>query len=312
MSLCLGIDTSNYTTSAALYDSCTGTYESARKLLPVKQGERGLRQSDAVFHHTVQLPELIEQVLYGKKPEVIGVSVTPTQKSGSYMPCFLTGQACARAAAAACGARLVRFSHQQGHIAAALYGAGMQQLHKTELLAFHVSGGTTQLVLVSPDEGCVIFAREVAGSLDLNAGQAVDRLGVKLGMGFPAGRELDALSLQSQKDYFDTAGVRLIGDDCSLSGLENKCGQMLEKGQQPCDVARFLFDSIARALYLMAQNAQSRYGMLPLVFSGGVTANTIIRRQLARLGGAVFAPAELATDNAVGIAYLASLSEGIS
>ncbi len=61
MSLFLGIDTSNYTTSIALCDEC-GRVLQKKRLLPVKNGERGLRQSDAVFHHTKAYPELLEKL----------------------------------------------------------------------------------------------------------------------------------------------------------------------------------------------------------------------------------------------------------
>ncbi|MEE0980641.1 MAG: peptidase M22, partial [Acutalibacteraceae bacterium] len=62
MAYYLGIDTSNYTTSCAVYDDVSDTVVQKKKLLPVKQGELGLRQSDAVFHHTVQLPDLIKEL----------------------------------------------------------------------------------------------------------------------------------------------------------------------------------------------------------------------------------------------------------
>ena len=66
----LGIDTSNYTTSCALYNSDTDTVVHRKKLLPVKKGELGLRQSDAVFHHTVQLPELMRELFDGFDGEI--------------------------------------------------------------------------------------------------------------------------------------------------------------------------------------------------------------------------------------------------
>ena len=120
--LCLGIDTSNYTSSAALFDSESGEIIQSRQLLPVKEGELGLRQSDAVFQHILLLPEMIKNVFSesSKKIDRIGVSVSPRDEKGSYMPCFNTGKAIAESIAAVNGVPLFHFSHQAGHIAAAL------------------------------------------------------------------------------------------------------------------------------------------------------------------------------------------------
>ena len=60
MSVCLGLDTSNYTTSAAIWQD--GAIHQVKRLLPVKPGELGLRQSDAVFHHVRQLPDIVEEL----------------------------------------------------------------------------------------------------------------------------------------------------------------------------------------------------------------------------------------------------------
>ena len=109
MSFVLGIDTSNYTTSCALLDTADMSVRSCKKLLPVKQGERGLRQSDAVFHHTKQLPELMKQ-LFDKRYDLsaVGYSYAPRCAEGSYMPCFLVGENVAQAVSLACGADLER------------------------------------------------------------------------------------------------------------------------------------------------------------------------------------------------------------
>ena len=143
----LGIDTSNYTTSCAIYDSENDTITHRKKLLPVKKGELGLRQSDAVFHHTVQLPELMKELFadFDGEIDAIGVSDAPMRAEGSYMPCFLTGVCAAESIAAATGKPLYRFSHQQGHIMAALFSSGRRELYGKDFFAFHVSGGTTQL-----------------------------------------------------------------------------------------------------------------------------------------------------------------------
>ena len=226
----LGLDTSNYTTSAAFFGD--GEMNSRGMILPVKEGEIGLRQSDAVFHHTRQLPEVLSML--GDKiggAKVIGVSERPRDAKGSYMPCFLVGIGAAQMLAQALGVPLRRFSHQQGHIAAALYSVDRLDLLHERFLAFHMSGGTTEAVLVEPVEGDKMFrTRLVASSLDLKAGQVIDRIGVMLGLPFPAGKHLDPIAC----NYTEKLRVRasMKGANCSLSGVENKCRELMKKARR--------------------------------------------------------------------------------
>ena len=93
-----GIDTSNYTTSVAVFDG--EHIIQNKKLLTVKKGERGLRQSDALFQHTVNLPVLISKLkseIGDADIEAFGVSNRPRNIEGSYMPCFLAGESAAEA-----------------------------------------------------------------------------------------------------------------------------------------------------------------------------------------------------------------------
>ena len=153
MAVYLGIDTSNYTTSAAAFDDVSGCVFQKKMLLPVKSGERGLRQSDAVFHHTQQLWQVVSAVIDEcGKPDFIGASYAPRDAEGSYMPCFTVGLNTAKCLSSALGVPLYEFSHQAGHVAAAVYSSGHIELFDREFIAFHVSGGTTEALLVRPDE----------------------------------------------------------------------------------------------------------------------------------------------------------------
>lgn len=305
--LCLGIDTSNYTTSAALYDSETGELIQSRRLLTVKEGELGLRQSDAVFQHTVNLPDMIEEVTktLSRKIDAIAVSVSPRDEEGSYMPCFMAGKGAARMLADVTGARLSFFSHQAGHIAAALYSADALELIEREFIAFHVSGGTTEAVRVAPHKERIFSAEMVASSLDLKAGQAIDRTGNLLGLPFPSGMLLDKLSLESDRNYKIKPFMR--DGNCSLSGLQNKCEKMKRDGESDADIAKFCIDYISQVLYEMTKNLTEKYPGLPLVYSGGVMSNTLIRKRFTEEFGAVFAAPGFSSDNAAGLAVLASL-----
>jgi len=305
MSGYLGFDTSNYTTSVAIFDDNNITQ--VKRLLPVKEGERGIRQSDAVFHHTKAYTELLTEVLsmHSGQISAVGASVTPTTQQGSYMPCFLVGENAAKTFAAALNVPFYAFSHQQGHIAAALYSANRTDLLKQQFLAFHISGGTTDLVLCEPDDTSIIKVTPVSCSSDLKAGQAVDRIGVKMGIQFPAGIGLEKLAEKSQKQFKNK--IKLINGCCSLSGLENKCLKMLNEGESKEDTARFLLDYVADTLIAMTEHTLKLYGDLPIVFAGGVMSNKIIKNKISSCFEAYFAQPEFSCDNAAGIAYLTSL-----
>ncbi len=308
MAVYLGIDTSNYTTSAAAFDDVSGCVFQSKLMLPVKSGERGLRQSDAVFHHTQQLYEAVSAVLSKcGSPDFIGASYAPRDADGSYMPCFTVGLNTAKCMAAALHVPLSEFSHQAGHVAAAVYSSGHTELFEEKFIAFHVSGGTTEALLVEPDRERILKIEIIGRTLDLNAGQAVDRVGVKMGLSFPAGAQLEKLALASDRLYSPRPFIK--GTDCSLSGVENKCISMLEKGESKNDVARFCLDFVAASLEGMTERILEKYGKLPLVFAGGVMSNSIIRERFTNEFGAYFAEPAFSADNAAGTAYLTYLKE---
>ncbi len=306
----LGIDTSNYTTSAALYNAETGEVIQRKKLLPVKEGELGLRQSDAVFAHVKQLGDIVSELFAGNKYEIeaIGFSERPRDIEGSYMPCFLVGDMVTKTLAASHNVPRYGFSHQQGHIAAALYSAGRLDLMNERFIAFHLSGGTTEALLVTPDENRIIKCEKVGGSADLKAGQAVDRVGVMLGLPFPAGKYLEELALKS------TAKLKIKptmkGSDCCLSGIENKCAKMLSQGEAPEDIALFCLKSVEAALCGMTEALIAEYGKLPLIYAGGVMSNKIIRKTMEEKYGGIFALPEFSSDNAAGVAVLTAIAAG--
>jgi len=300
MSGFLGIDTSNYTTSCAVFRN--GAAIQQKRLLPVPEGHIGLRQSEAVFSHVKALGELMEALMLEDKGhiEAVGVSKTPRDVEGSYMPCFLSGVMAAKTAAAAMHVPLYTFSHQAGHVAAALYGAGRLDLMDKRFIAFHLSGGTTECLLVdSLPEGKITL---IGATNDLNAGQIVDRVGVMLGLRFPAGPELEKLALKSEKRYKLKASFT-NGNPC-LSGIENQCKRMMDKGEDPCDIARFCLDSVLAVLVKMAENAREQTGLDTMLFAGGVMSNSIIRAEIEEKFNGIFAPPVFSADNAVGISVL--------
>ncbi|MBQ7740783.1 MAG: peptidase M22 [Eubacterium sp.] len=299
-----GIDTSNYTTSLALFDGERVIQK--KKLLCVKQGERGLRQSEAVFQHTVNLPKLLGELeLSGI--DAVGVSVTPRNAEGSYMPCFLVGENAAEFLSKGCGARLYKTSHQTGHILAALYSANRLDLVNKKHIAFHLSGGTTEALLVTPDKENIINIELIAQSSDLKAGQLIDRTGVMLGMNFPCGKELDLLSQKSDKDFKIKPSMK--GENCSLSGVENKVKAMIENGDADEDIARFVITYICKTVSSMLNALRGKYGGLPVIFSGGVSSNSLLKKTFENDKSVYFAKPEFSLDNAAGTAIYAYLKD---
>ena len=303
--LTLGVDTSNYTTSLALCRDGE-IIKSVRRLLPVSDGKCGLRQSDAVFLHTKALPELADELFAGDEYSkedlcAVGVSATPRDAEGSYMPCFLAGVSFATAVSLSCGVPLYRFSHQAGHIMAGLLSSGVGDYPTKPFYAFHVSGGTTEALLVTPRDGTYL-CEIIGGTNDASAGQIIDRTGVLFGLPFPCGAALDKLASSSEKVL--PIQSRVTGGYFSLSGLQNKCEKFHADGETDADIARFLFGSIARNLQRATENIRAERGHAPVLYVGGVMSNSIIRAVLAKQKDVLFASPALSSDNACGIAAL--------
>ncbi len=302
----VGIDTSNYTTSAAVCTADGRVIANIKALLPVKAGECGLRQSDAVFTHVKNLPTVMAQlrdVLRDAHVCAVGVSRTPRDEEGSYMPCFLSGVAAAESLAAAINAPVFPFSHQNGHIMAAAYSSGaMDTLLQNPFLAFHVSGGTTEALHVRPDR--VGFAVSLVGeTADLNAGQAIDRVGVMMGLSFPCGKEIEALAAQNTR-ALPRPRVSVKNGICNLSGLQNLAEKLWRETEDRAYVSAFVLSFVGETLKKMTEQLDARYPSLPVVYAGGVMSNRYLQAVLAVRPDTYFAEPQFSADNAVGIALL--------
>lgn len=317
----VGFDTSNYTTSAAACavgdDGHLAVIANCKAPLPVAEGARGLRQSDAVFAHTKNLPAVIRDlrsILEAGNYQVaaVGVSATPRDAADSYMPCFLTGIAAAEAFAAGCGVGVHRFSHQSGHIMAALYSSGALaegRLLADDFLAFHVSGGTTEAVVATPREGG--FDVEIVGyGADLHAGQVVDRVGVMMGLDFPCGKALEELAVQNTEKLPPVKTCVREGV-CHLSGLENQAADLWKQTGDSSLVAAYTLTTIGKTLrkmtdQLQAKRTENGLKPLPVVYAGGVMSNKFIRPLLTNGAGwrVYFSEPAFSADNAAGTAIL--------
>lgn len=311
MRVTLGFDTSCYTTSAAAVNELGEVVAASRMLLPVKQGERGLRQSEAVFAHVKQMPQVMEELrkqLECANAQIVAVcaSAKPRDDDDSYMPVFTVGHGHARVLAAALGVPLFATSHQRGHIAAGLVGNAPPL---EPFAALHLSGGTTELLYVTGDKLCLI-----GGSMDLHAGQMVDRVGVSLGLGFPAGAALEGLAMACAEPTQALLPVSMEPDGlhCHLSGAETRAQQLVLEGRLTRErIAAEVFDLLARTVARMLSGAAKQTGAQRALVVGGVASSTLLRtlvaerlRKLRVPLEAIYGQPRYSADNAVGVAKI--------
>ncbi|MBQ2977454.1 MAG: O-sialoglycoprotein endopeptidase [Clostridia bacterium] len=302
--LSLGLDTSCYTTSAALYDGTEPRQN--RRLLPVPAGERGLRQSEAVFAHVKQLSEILVPLLESAQGEEIScvcASVSPRDGEDSYMPVFQVGASHGRAIAAALHVPFYETTHQRGHIAAAKWGTG---LTKDRFVALHLSGGTTDVLLLDGDQ-----ITPLGASIDLHAGQLVDRVGVALGLPFPCGPYLEELAKQGKSQAKVPVSMEKDGLHCHLSGAEAQLMRMIQAGEKKEDVAAEVYSILQRTVLRLLEAAAEKTGAKDMLLAGGVASSPLFRQLLhqrnekRRAGlNLFFGRPEFSGDNAVGAAII--------
>ena len=301
---CIGIDTSCYTTSAACVNA-QGIVFSEKTMLSVPFGGRGLRQSEGLFQHTKQLPPLIEQLFATVDKDrirAVAVSAKPIDAVDSYMPVFLAGHAAARSIAAALNVPLIETTHQSGHIRAAL--VGNEQLLGQPIYGFHISGGTTDLMKIATDWNKPYSIQQIGTSTDLHAGQFVDRIGVKIGMQFPAGTHLEDLARKAtHRDV--KLGAAVKNGNCSFSGAEAAALRLMDTVSNE-EMAFGIYDCLARTITKMLLYADKTSGERPILLCGGVASSQLLRELLEKRYGRelYWGRRELSADNAVGVAYI--------
>jgi len=305
----IGIDTSNYTTSFAICDYEGNVVFNYKKLLPVKQGERGLRQSDAVFHHTAAMTDISESVksFMEEHPDAefsaVGYSKSPRDNEGSYMPCFLVGTGIASVLSSVLNIPSYAFSHQSGHVMAALHSAGAEELKDKQFAAFHVSGGTTDILLIKGKSASGFHIERIGGTLDLNAGQVIDRAGVYMDLGFPAGAMLEKLALENTLKV-PAYRVCAKGLECNLSGVENKSNKLYDETGDKKLAAAFTIRAVGDTLAKLTENLLEAYPDIKIVYAGGVMSCSILKERLGKYSD-LFAAPVFSSDNAAGTALLA-------
>ncbi|HQA08530.1 MAG TPA: peptidase M22 [Syntrophomonadaceae bacterium] len=315
MKVFLGIDTSAYTTSIAAVDENLSIVADERMVLKVEPGKRGLRQSEALFLHIKNLPQLMERLdpLIYSNIQALAVSTRPRNKANSYMPVFLAGTSLAQSLAAFAHLPVYQVSHQEGHVMAGLQGS-WELLDKTRFLAVHFSGGTSDILMVENHVPGVMTITQLASSEDIHAGQLVDRVGVAMGLPFPAGPALEDLAGQADDNQSAAIPTAITEKGFSFSGAETRAVQMLNNGTSPETVAAAVLGVIAKTLERVLRRFVEQLEIKDVLLAGGVMANGLIAQRLKKrlqhpaVGAQLyFASPHLSTDNAVGVAMLAAL-----
>ena len=292
----LGVDTSNYTTSVALCDFDGNIVLNKKIMLPVKPGSRGLRQSDAVFEHTRNIP-LLMQSIKGYEISAVSYSKAPRDNENSYMPCFLVGRSVASALSNALNIPIYSFSHQRGHIRAALYSCGREDLTDGKFIAFHLSGGTSEILSVETEN-----INLIGGTNDLTFGQLIDRVGVALNLHFPCGRQMDEIACYTDIPKIKTS---VSGLHFNISGAENKITDLINQNMGPEIICGTVFDFILNNLRSVCKSIRGEYSDIPMIFSGGVSSNSHISKAISKEFNGYFCEAQYSCDNACGTALLA-------
>jgi len=307
----LGLDTSCYTTSVCFIRQDGTLASEARKILSVKEGRCGLQQSEMVFQHTRNLPELIKLAIQNHNFKILGIaaSCVPRPTENSYMPAFLVGRGLARSLSFLYKVPLAEISHQENHLEAGVWSAGGPRTKR--FLMLHASGGTTDLLLAElkiPNGRYTLT--QLGGSMDLHAGQFIDRLGVALGLKFPCGPELEKLACECGDGTEIELPVSAHGLNVSLSGPCSAALRMLAAGVNQAELARAAEKCLAETFFRLLSNGAGMSGVNDVLLVGGVGCNKYIRsyveRRLAKHGIRLWVPAvRYSGDNASGCAAFA-------
>lgn len=304
----IGIDTSNYRTSVSAVTIDGIIVLNDRKLLPVSHGDRGLRQSDAVFSHIRQLQSVgnpLREIASRHRIAAVAASVSPADGAESYMPVFQAGKTIAMLLASSLNVPFFPTTHQRGHLAAAAAGTLIQDLD--DYLAMHLSGGTTDLLCVHGDH-----IRRIGYGMDLHAGQLVDRAGVSMGLDFPSGPQLENLAAEGEEHSL--LGCSMEADDlnCHLSGAEAQIRRWILEGNMSREnIAREIYSLLSRTFARMAYAGFRTTGFRNLLVTGGIASSPLFRKmfsdRISKLRcpvNPVFGKPEFSGDNAVGVALI--------
>ena len=304
----LGIDTSCYTTSIAAISLDKNIILNEKIILKVKKDNKGLRQSEAVFQHVNNMGEISQSINEKlRKYNVIGVCVStkPRPVDNSYMPVFSVGYNFAKLLSSINNCPLYETTHQENHIEASLFNNKLKNENK--FLAVHMSGGTTEILLVEKNE-CNYNIEIVGGSLDVSFGQLIDRLGVSLDYTFPCGKYIDENALKCNKRIEKGLKTSVKEGYMNLSGIENQINKIISDYDNEY-ISKVLLDTLSRSMYKSLIYICEKYKIKEVVFAGGVSASQYIKKELSEKLKRhnikpYFTNKEYATDSGIGCAII--------
>lgn len=306
----IGIDTSCYTTSIAAITLNREIVFNEKIMLNVKNGERGLRQSDAVFQHIKNFGDISERLKKhihkkGYKVEMICASAKPRDVEESYMPVFEVGKNFAKTMAAIFDCEMLETTHQENHIAASLYGCDKEDLER--FISVHMSGGTMEILLT--EKGDKGYKTEiVGGTKDISFGQLIDRVGVKMGYDFPAGKYVDENALLCKEEVASGLKTSVKDGYMNISGLENQVYKLMEE-KDKYYVSKAVMNAAIKSLDKALRFVCDKYNIEDVVFVGGVASSKYISEKLSKKLqrnniNSFFTDGAYSSDNACGCAII--------
>lgn len=306
----LGIDTSAYTTSISIVNSLSGDIVTdLRKVLTVPNGQKGLRQQEAVFQHLQNFKELYDNInINFDEISAVSVSSRPRSVEGSYMPVFTVGQNYGKIIAKTLNCDYKEYSHQENHIAASLIeNENYKKIHN-DMLAIHISGGTTEF-LTAAKSTTGYKAEIIGGSKDITFGQLIDRIGTEMGFPFPCGLHMENY-IKDSNDILSIKLPKISGDTfINLSGMENFYKNLLISGKYNKEsVIYSLFKYVSACIVEIINNLKMNHSFKNIIIAGGVSSNNMIRNEIIKCldkkNNIIFPSIENSSDNAVGVAYM--------
>jgi N6-L-threonylcarbamoyladenine synthase len=295
----LGIETSCDETAAALVTSSgeiVSNVVASQASLHARFG--GVVPEIASRRHLELIAPVLDEALGDAEVDAVAVTAGP-----GLIGALLVGLSAGKAFAWARRLPLIPVNHLHGHVASLYLRPLDLEPPFTCLLA---SGGHTMIVEVE-ERGSF---RVLGTTLDDAAGEAFDKGARLLGLGYPGGKEIDALAGLGDPHAYHFPVARVGGLDFSFSGLKTALLYTV-RDLPPAELAARRADlaaSYQRAIVRALVERLDATGADRVAVVGGVAANSELR---AALPGAALAPLALCTDNAAMIASAARYAEPV-
>ena len=315
--LVLGIETSCDETGVALYDTSAGLVgEALYSQVALHAGYGGVVPELASRDHVRKIVPLLEELFAKAGREVAQLDGVAFTAGPGLIGALRVGAAVGRALAYGLDVPAVGVHHMEAHLLAPLIGGG-EQRPRMPFAALLVSGGHSQIVRV---DGIGSYAL-LGESVDDAAGEAFDKVGKLLELGYPGGPAVAAAAERGHagRFRFPRPMTDRPGLDMSFSGLKTHVANTVRElsplaETDVADIARAFEEAVVDTLVIKCRRAVQETGCADFVIAGGVAANKRLRARLtAALASlpqparAIFAAPALCTDNGAMVAHAGAL-----